>query len=271
MALFASTPCEGCWRQSLSSPRARLTSGRSSFLPCLAVNVRLHARSDAVVEAHHRGDQAAALIFDFALTNNCAAVAFTECDREQVKVHAGETFWLRRRRPRRRPPPWMERKHRASELTPRQTALRAPVSPRISGVQCHGGNRRLRVQASILRRTSSSRREVPLLEALACGSGSRTHASRLEARPRRGVLHGACCRAVPPPSQDPPHATVPRAAATVSTASIRGRHLVPGKLELVANYSGAGKPDGGDLDGGAARRCRTPVWTLLHLPSGGGR
>ena len=142
---------------------------------------------DAVVEAHHRGDQAAALIFDFALTNNCAAVAFTECDREQVKLHAGETFWLRRRRPRRRPPPWMERTHRASELAPRQTALRAPVSPRISGVQCHGGNRRLRVQASILRRTSSSRREVPLLEALACGSESRTHASRLEARPCRAA------------------------------------------------------------------------------------
>jgi len=29
------------------------------------VNVRLHARSDAVVEAHYRGDQAVALIFDF--------------------------------------------------------------------------------------------------------------------------------------------------------------------------------------------------------------
>ena len=77
-----------------------------------------------------------------------------------------------------------------------------------------------------------------------------SRAGQKAGRMPRASKHG---RAVPPPSQDPPHATVPRAAATVSTASIRGRHLVPGKLELVANYSGAGKPDGGDLDSGAWR------------------
>ena len=43
----------------------------------------------------------------------------------------------------------------STELVPRQTVFRHPVSPRISGVQCDGGGRRLRVPASILWRTSS--------------------------------------------------------------------------------------------------------------------
>ena len=254
----------------MSSPRARLTAERSSFLPCLAVNVRLHARSDAVVEAHHRGDQAAALIFDFALTNNCAAVAFTECDREQVKVHAGETFWLRRRRPRRRPPPWMERKHRASELAPRQTALRAPVSPRISGVQCHGGNRRLRVQASILRRTSSSRREVPLLEALACASESRTHASA--SKHGRDAVFSVALAAVPCRRPLKIHRTAPRRAptrrcprrryeeGTSSLASWNSSRAILGPGNRAAETWTAGHGGHSAIRG----------WTVLHLPSGGG-
>jgi len=80
------------------------------------------------------------------------------------------------------------------------------------------------------------------------------------------------CRAAA--SQDPPQAAAPRAAATASTA-----HLIRGKLELVANYSGAGKQGGGELDGGAWRRCCQrrrpgggryficrPEWTVNEIP-----
>jgi hypothetical protein len=58
--------------------------------------------------------------------NNGAAAACTKCDREQVKLRAGETLWLRRRRPRPGPPPWAERKHRAWFLDRQRRGVLSP-------------------------------------------------------------------------------------------------------------------------------------------------
>ena len=75
-------------------------------------------------------------------------------------------------------------------------------------------------------------------------------------------------RAVPPRSQDPPHAATPRTRLALhALAAIRRWHHVRGKPEHVLNNSGPGKQGGGDLDGGAGRPCC--LWRGRVGPQGG--
>ena len=187
------------------------------------MNVRLHARSDAVVEAHYRGDQAVSLIFDFVPSMNPSTWVISSTSRRSRTIarprllRSAIESRLSSTTARRsgcaadvRGGDLLRGWRGSTELAPRQTALRALVSPQISGVQCHGGNRRLRVPASILRRTSFSRREVPLLEALACASESRTHASA--SKHGRDAVFSVALAAVPCRRPLKIHRTPPRRA-----------------------------------------------------------